>query len=229
MRRLILPLLLLVLAGCGAAPAPAAGLPEGPVTFTTDDGVKLSGTIFGQGPTAVVLAHMRPTDQTSWQPFAKELGAAGFTTLTFDFRGYGDSEGRRDGALIDHDVQAAIRFLRERGFQRIVCVGASMGGTACAESVREPGLAGLVVIASPQTFGGKLNVEQRDFEGIAYPKLFISAEGDDLRASLVQMYEWAPDPKQLTLIPGYAHGTDMFGGPQADQFREVMITFLKGL
>ena len=109
-----------------------------PVTFTTDDGIKLAGRLFGpdDATAGVVLAHMLPADQSSWYDFAQRLGAMGYRALTFDFRGYcpggdaGCSEGERAIAGIWQDVLAAKDFLVEEGVTRVALVGASMGGTA---------------------------------------------------------------------------------------------------
>ncbi len=65
------------------------------VSFATDDGVTLGGHLFGKGTSGVILAHMYPADQTSWYPTAERLAQEGFLVLTFDFRGYSDSEGSR--------------------------------------------------------------------------------------------------------------------------------------
>jgi len=69
--------------------------------------------------------------------------------LAFDFRGYRKSEGSATQSLFDKDLRAAIAFLRERGFQRMVCLGASIGGNICGKVAHEPGLAGLVIISGP--------------------------------------------------------------------------------
>src|SRR3989337_802453 len=100
-------LLACVMIGACAAPTPAqapattqppgtpapAGETAGPraVTFQTEDGVTLSGTLFGQGGSGVVLSHMFPTDQTSWHAFANTLAGNGYLALAYDFRGYGKS------------------------------------------------------------------------------------------------------------------------------------------
>ena len=69
--------------------APASTTPE-----SGDNGeepVTLDGRVFGHGETGVILAHMRPADQTSWYPFAQVLADTGdYTVMTFNFRGYGD-------------------------------------------------------------------------------------------------------------------------------------------
>lgn len=213
---------------------PAGRLPEGAVSFETTDKVKLSGMIFGQGETVVILAHMMPSDQTAWQPFAKELAEKGYTALTFDFRGYGKSGGKLNYVALDKDVQAAITFLHDHGFSRIVCVGASMGGTACAKAALTPGLAGLVVISSPLTVatmsspGVRLVVS--DFKKLTPPKLFVVAKGDaEVFESVKTMYDLAPDPKQITILPGSAHGTNMFKSADGSALRELLLKFLQEL
>src|SRR5262245_43236084 len=154
-------------------PAPAGRIPEGEVGFETEDHVKISGTVFGAGDTAVILAHMNNSDQSAWQPFAKELAQQGFTALTFDFRGFGKSGGHPQVGLLDRDVRAAEAFLRDKGFPRVVCVGASMGGTACAKAALSPGLDGLVVISSPLSMSPPLRLGTKDLPNLALPKLFI--------------------------------------------------------
>ena len=70
-------------------------IPFETVTFTTEDDVRLAGTLFGSGEIAVVMAHQGTygADQTTWQPFARLLAERGYAALTFDFRGVGQSEG----------------------------------------------------------------------------------------------------------------------------------------
>jgi hypothetical protein len=105
-RMTILIIMLAMLTSCQTAqPTPPPSLSEGEVTFTTEDGIQLSGTVFGQGTTAVILAHMRNRDQTSWQPFAQVLAERRFTALTFDFRGYSKSGGDVDYSALDKDAR----------------------------------------------------------------------------------------------------------------------------
>lgn len=214
-------------------PPPAAEeaqplLEEGVVSFTTDDGLTLSGTVFGTGTTAVILAHMRPVDQTDWHPFAQIIADDGFTALTFDFRGYGTSEGNRnDVGHLHLDVEAALAFLRDAGFDAILCVGASMGGTACAKAAHEPGVAGLIVISSPAAMVPPLELAAADFQGLNYPKLFIAAESDQPYRDAVQfMYDASSDPREIHIYSGNAHGTFLFGTEHEEEFRELLRGFL---
>jgi len=61
------------------------------VSFTTSDGVLLRGHLYGSGETGVILAHMYPADQSDWTDFAEILAAHGYQGLTFDFRGFTES------------------------------------------------------------------------------------------------------------------------------------------
>ena len=108
------------------------------VTFTTADGVKLAGRLFGpdDATAGVVLAHMLPADQSSWYDFAQRLGSMGYRALTFDFRGYcpGGDAGCSEGQARSRDLagRAGGEGLpdlegRRRGS---ALMGASMGGTA---------------------------------------------------------------------------------------------------
>jgi len=248
---LALVAVLVPLGGCSTPATPSKATPTSPpaatptettppsarvdeVSFTTDDDVKLSGTLFGDGEIAVILAHQgaQGADQTSWEPFASLLAEEGFTALTFDFRGRGQSEGILQENELVRDVRAAATFLRDRGSSRIVCVGASMGGTSCLKLALETDLEGLVVIASTMSLGPPTDVYPQDFPLLTMPKLFVCAE-DDRYAGLTEraqeMYDLSPEPKQIKFFPGVVHGTELFDTPQGDEFTALLLGFLEGL
>ncbi len=245
---LVVPAVLMAVAACGTpAPPPPTPLRTAiatetsvprshveEVNFTTDDEVKLSGTLFGGGETAVILAHMgtEGTDQQSWHPFARLLAERGFTALAFDFRGCGKSEGYMWQAQLVRDVRAATEFLQDRGFERIVCMGASMGGTSCLKLALETEWEGLVVIASPMSLGRPTNVSRADFPALTMPKLFVCAEDDrygGLAEAATEMYKLSPEPKEIRLFPGIEHGTELFDTPYGDEFTQALLDFLEGL
>ena len=89
----------------------------------------------------MVLAHMRGADRSTWEPFAEVAAGNGFRVLTFDFRGYGGSDGERD-TLLDVDLTAAVEHLQREGAEHIVVMGASMGGTATINVASRLDLAG---------------------------------------------------------------------------------------
>jgi len=217
-------------------PAATSHFSSDVVSFVTDDGLELSGTLFeSDGDTAVVLAHMAGSnDQQNWLPFAKDIAARGFTALTFDFRCYGRSDcgGTDSGAvLLSRDMGAAIGFLRERGLQRIVCMGASMGGRGCVNAAFEQELAGLVIVSGT----GSSDPDRQHLEDIVspnMPKLFVLSKSDPTAGRTTEMtslYESAPEPKVLLTFPGTAHGTELFDSRNANEFRNALLQFLEGV
>jgi pimeloyl-ACP methyl ester carboxylesterase len=244
----VLGLLFIVLAACGDArseppPPEAVATAESVarnVTFdaqysTTpeegdddEDPIVLDGRVFGDGPTGVILAHMRPADQTSWFPFATELARTGdFTVLTFDFRGYGESTGDKQFDRVDADLEAALAYMRETlEVDRIFLVGASMGGTASLVVAARENVAGVVSISSPAQFPPLDALET--MAEVRAPKLFITAE-DDVPAvrSLEDLWEVAPAPKDQHVYEGDEHGTDLFAGMHAADLEQRLIAFLR--
>src|SRR5215469_17104935 len=111
-------------------------------TLVTQDGVPID-TVHLPGPAdmAIVMAH---GFTQSWQKpmvwkIAKRFNAnAG--VVSFDFRGHGRSGGLSTlGDKEIHDLDVAVRYARERGYERVATVGFSMGGSVV---LRQAGLLG---------------------------------------------------------------------------------------
>lgn len=191
------------------------------------DPIVLDGRVFGSGDTGVILAHMRPSDQTSWFPFATELAETGeYTVLTFDFRGYGESTGDKQFDRIDTDLEAAFDYMRDTlQLEDVFIIGASMGGTAALIVGERLPVAGIVSISSPSQFP-PLDAEAT-VGGITAPKLFITSK-DDVPAERSQerFWELAQEPKEQVVYEGDAHGTDIFDSPNAGAFRQRLLEFL---
>lgn len=182
---------------------------------------------------AVILAHMGmpDVDQQSWHQFARLLAERGFTALTFDFRGRGKSEGNPVYNTLPYDVFAAIQFLEARGYERIVCIGASMGGTACMRATVNHDLAGLGVIASVMSNGEPNQVSIYDLQQMTLPKVLVYA-GNEAPAVVIDMKiisEFAPEPKLVQVYQASAHGTNLFNTEYGSQLTEVLIGFLEAV
>ncbi len=193
-----------------------------------EDPIVLDARVFGDGDTGVILAHMRPADQSSWFPFATELAASGeFTVLTFDFRGYGQSTGEQNFDRVDTDLEAAYEYMRATvGVERVFLVGASMGGTAALVVASRISVEGVVSISSPAQFPPLDALESVD--DIAEPKLFITAR-DDVPAfrSQEEFWELASEPKQQQIYEGDAHGTALLDSTAAGALKAKIIEFLR--
>lgn len=205
------------------------------VSFITEDDLKLSGTYFGaESDVAVLFVHMGGgAGQNDWVPFANKVAQRGFSALTFDMRCFGESDcrGGSDPArvVLARDVQAAIKFLRDKGFKRIVCMGASMGGRGCIAAAFNEELAGMVILSSNEDPDLKV-LENMLNPGM--PKLFVVSERDvttagiNVTAEMTSLYERSPEPKDFQLLPGTLHGTDLFKTENEGALSRLLFDFL---
>jgi hypothetical protein len=161
-------------------------LAEGRVVIKKTAGLPITGTLYGHGQTAVILASQGGTSESEWGFFAKYLAQNGFTALAISSP---DSQG--DTVVL---VGMAIQFLRENGFRHIVCAGASNGASGCVFNLGEPEITGLLLI----TYHGAANLSK-----VSLPKLFVAGEqADPWRATTEKGFKAAGDPKTLILVPG---------------------------
>ena len=194
------------------------------VSFTTSDGVLLRGHLYGTGSTGVILAHMYPADQSDWTDFAQVLAAHGYQALTFDFRGFTESEGTSGTEFAGDDLLAAYRFLRPR-VSRIFIAGASLGAEAAIlVAAREP-VAGIICISTPTSFGG-LTVTDA-IRHVRAPILFVTSADDPLVGEQPEiLFRLARAPKSIEVYPGSAHGTSILFGPHGPELQALMLRFL---
>lgn len=201
------------------------------VTFATEDGVTLAGHLFGSGDVGVILAHMYPTDQTSWYPTAKKLAERGYLVLTFDFRGYGESGGSKDIRYLDRDVRAALFALADAGASQMVLVGASMGGTAslvaadASQVLSALRVTGVATLSAPVEFRGLS--AQKAVPRLQMPLLLIAAENDTGADGAIKLRELSGDTADIQMVPGDDHGTDLLEGAQADRVWDVLLSFIE--
>lgn len=125
------------------------------------------------GPGVVMCHGFTGIKEWLLPPFAEAFRAAGFTTLTFDYRGFGQSDGAR-GRLVPQeqveDIRSAITFLSlQPGVdpQRIGLWGTSFG---CANAIQAAGIdpRPQCVVAQvgfgslPRIVGSRVDAEQAD-------------------------------------------------------------------
>ena len=88
-----------------------------PVTFTSSDGLRLSGWyVPSENRAAVVVVHGGGGDRTGAVRHARLLARHGYGVLLYDSRGRGESEGGHNalGWGWENDVAGALAFLRDR-------------------------------------------------------------------------------------------------------------------
>jgi uncharacterized protein len=177
------------------------------------------------------------------------LHQLGFSVLTLDYRGYGDSIGAFPSEFsVYEDSQAAWNYLtqvRRVPGNEIVIYGESLGGAVALDlAVKQPDAGGLVL---QSTFTSMTSMIRRipwfqflpvdwilteRFDSLAkvrslkVPVLFLHGQTDDVVPAYMsdQLYRAAPEPKKLFLIPAGSHFT--IYKPGRNSYLEVMRTFL---
>jgi uncharacterized protein len=172
---------------------------------------------------------------------AKRFYELGLSVLLIDYRGYGRSQGNFPSeATVYQDAQVAWDYLvgKRRIFpKKIVVYGHSLGGAIAINlASQNPSIAGLIVSSSftsmqqmaaqdwkfrlfpiAQILTQKFDSVQK-VRSLKVPTLFIHGTEDTLVPVSIgkALYEAAPPPKQLLLIPhaGHNHGEAEFDKPE---------------
>ena len=86
------------------------------VTFIARDGTRLTGWYaFGRKPQhALLYCHGNAGNRRDWIHAVPDLAAHGCGVFVFDYRGYGDSEGRPSERGLYLDGEAAWAWLKSR-------------------------------------------------------------------------------------------------------------------
>jgi pimeloyl-ACP methyl ester carboxylesterase len=209
---------LALVAACGGGDR--APVPEGAraVAFAGPDGSRLHGRELGRGRVAVVLAHGASTNQSSWYGALPGLAAAGYRVLAFDSRGVGDSTGASSLDPSDRaaDLDAAIRFVRSQGAERVVVMGSSLGAIAALRVAARADLAAVVGVSPPQVPAGA--------DAVTAPALFVASRGDTYPAaaarSLARRFG-----RPAVIVDGSVHGAGLFADhPDAV---DALVAFLR--
>jgi pimeloyl-ACP methyl ester carboxylesterase len=229
----------LTLAACGSSSNDDSPAASEAVAFEASDGVRLVGRILGDGDVGVVLAHMgRPGDtMRDWDELARALAERGYTVLAYNRRGVCNAPGTScSGGLDDlasswQDVVGAVAFMRARGSTDVVLVGASIGAMASLHALTTGAvLAKALVEIGGVNYSGGYDFSRGDLQALEGEKLFVSSAGDEYGAADAarEWHGWAREPKQLEILAGRAHGTDMLieTEPTARPLVDLVLTFL---
>ena len=212
-----------------------------PLSLKAKDGVRLSGALVKPDQAldngyALLLGHELASNRQSWKPLLEDFMAMGFSALSFDFRGHGESEGSQDFTTLAMDAGTFLQYLLDEGYDKILCLGSSMGGTACLELALSVDMEGLAAVSSPMNIQGS-GVTKSELAALNIPKLVMVAEQDmatandpDFVNDILKMYEWAPAPKELFVSPGsIAHGLALLYGSPGEEARALLFEFLAGV
>jgi pimeloyl-ACP methyl ester carboxylesterase len=196
-----------------------------PVTFLTDDGVAIWGTLFSESARWVLLVHDRDHDLDSYFSLSSRLVADGFSVLAFDLRGCGLSGGRQSVSKFHLDVLAAARLARQRGAGEIFAIGAGRGSGVVIEAAPDANF-GAAVLLSP-SLDRRRRVLTTAVRRSTVPKLVLvgSQDADAFRAARDVMAT-AVGPRVIVALPTQDQSHQLLGGTCAVQVMSHTSTFL---
>lgn len=193
------------------------------VGLTTRDGVTLVGDYYGPpasdaGTLGVVLLHMIPPtyDRTTWPAgFVQGLRDQNYQVLAIDRRGAGDSGGVAEEAYQGekgrYDVEAADAYLREKGVERMVLIGASNGTTSALDFALWS--VGEATLGTPEALvlmtGGGYTENNSDLGELDLSNVMFTYSTDE-KAWSVGQQDHDPGTWLFREYPGGGHGTKMF-------------------
>jgi fermentation-respiration switch protein FrsA (DUF1100 family) len=242
------------IAGCAGAPStdgPAAGdaSPKPPseaclgvaqdtssMWLTTDDG-RFDVGLIGEGDVTAILVHQLNANACGWFPYAAHLAEQGVRVMLLNLCGYGESE-CTDSSLTGTGadaVLAAAEWARDDGAERVVVVGASIGGTTAMIAAANDGddglLDGVADLSSPITADGSdLRVGA---PSIVIPAFLAVGPGDSVvSVTAMQGVAGALGSAEVTLLDtASGHGWDMLNGPgdaSGQTVAELLTAFVLG-
>lgn len=226
------------------------------VDFTAKDGTHLTGWFIPstkahplEAIATVIHAHGNAGNMTAHWPLVSWLPERNFNVFMFDYRGFGDSEGKPTPEGLCDDTESAIDYVRQREDidpERLVLLGQSLGGNNVIAAVGRGDRQGIKAIAIDSTFLSYSASANDAVPGIGYlldnsysaeryiaslspiPLLLLHGTDDHVIATYhtEKLFELAAAPKQKIIIPGGKH-IDAFTPRHGDIYRDKLVEFYR--
>ncbi len=122
--------------------------------------------------------------------------------------------------------------MMEQGFDQIVCLGTSMGGSGCLAAALDMELTGFAMLSSPMDIGRLQTLTQEKLQSLTIPKILMIAEDDrvgpNFVAEFIDMTENIAEPKEIYIYPGDEHAAELFYTEFGDEVQEILFNFVTG-
>jgi fermentation-respiration switch protein FrsA (DUF1100 family) len=228
-----------------------AGLVFEDLRIATKDGVKIAAWYVPheQARGLVIFCHGNAGNIADRLHTIKELHRLRLNVLIFDYRGYGESEGKPTERGTYADAEAAWRYLTEtRGepAERIVIFGRSLGGAVAIELASRHTPAALIVELSFTSIAdvGKLHypllpvrwlvtyryASIEKVPNLTCRKLFLHGKDDELIPLTIgrALFDAAAEPRQFIETPGgHNAGGFLYSPAQTAKLAEFMDEILR--
>lgn len=190
------------------------------VNYSTEDGGSIEATLFDAGKEKVVLfAHGAIFNKESWYFLAEKLWEKQVSSLSIDFRGYGNSKSGST-SLKYYDILGAINYLGVKGYIEINIIGGSMGAAAvlvALDHLQEAAIRKVVLLAPA---GGP------PIESAGIKKFFVVSKEEGLYDRVQGIYNNSSEPKKLKVYPGNTHAQHMFKTDYSEELQKQIIKFM---
>lgn len=234
-----------------------AGLRFEEVTFASTDGTALTGWFIpavGTPPQhakgTVIHLHGNGQNMSAHWRFAEWAPRHGYNLFVFDYRGYGTSKGKAelDGVLTDSI--AAIDYVRRRPDStpdKLIVYGQSLGGTNAIGAVVRGARDGIRAVIVESTFSSYSRIAHDKVPGAGWlmsdrhsadrliaqispiPILLIHGDQDQVihHRHSEHLMSIAQKPKQLILLEGEGHLTQLRRPAAAQQMQNTILSFIE--
>jgi dienelactone hydrolase len=196
------------------------------VDLKAADGTKIRATYYAAGKPGpgIVLLHMCNSQRKAWATLGPRLAASGLHAIAIDYRGYGESGGKRFAEWSPEervkmaeetwpkDIDAAFSYLASRPGVDRTRIGAAGGSCGVNQAVnfarRHAEVKTLVLLAGGTTLAGQQHLARASW----MPVLAVAAHDD---GNAVETMGWilgfSSNPaNQLKTYPKGGHGTELF-------------------
>ena len=226
------------------------GLTFEPVTFRTDDGLKLTGWYVPaeNAQMTVLFCHGNGGNMTHRLDSLNILNELGLNCFIFDYRGYGKSRGKPSENGTYLDARAAWKWLtKTKGIEpeNIIIFGRSLGGSIASYLAVEVKPKGLIIESSFTSYidiGKKFYpyMPVRLFAAFSYntidyirrvncPVLIIHSRNDEVIPFEfgLRLYDAANEPKEFVEIFGTHNDGFLYSGETYRKSWSQWLDFLK--
>ncbi|MGD2014866.1 MAG: alpha/beta hydrolase [Desulfobacterales bacterium] len=176
----------------------------------------------------VVITHPHPLyggnmDNNVVDAIGRVYRQNGYTSLRFNFRGVGNSQGSHDNGIGEQaDVLAAVSYLADLGIEQIDLAGYSFGAWINAlSSINEPRSANMIMISPPVAF-----IDFGTISDVGSLRLIVTGSLDDIAPPdlIEKCYGGWNSEAQFEVI----NGADHFYVGYIDRLEAILAGYLEG-
>ena len=228
-----MPLIALLLAGCGSATTHhTAARPaiDGCVPLTAGarsvelrppGAQPIQGVLLGTATTTFVLSDESDENLCSWLSFVTRVRAHHYAALLYDYT---------DPTELAADARAGASAALAAGARRVVLMGASVGARASIEAAarRQPWVIAVVSLSAERTVRSDPTDLVTHAREVRTPTLLVSARDDPFvtGATIPILKALASPRKRALIVPGLDHGTALLTGNSRDRVQDAILQFL---